>query len=955
MMPTIIRSSFGRPMKKLLIALIALALTGPALGQGGPAGGGPGPVPDPWTVSGNNLLPGGRKVITTAPTTGAAGFNLPHGVAPTVPVNGDTWTTTAGFYVQINGATVGPLSASDSAGFAAISPLGVSFPGGVVTYALSSVVPLNLGGLGGSQAGAVAGQMPFMNSAATAYVPLTGVPLPNAVALGADPTGVADSTAVINANINLNGGLFAPCGTYKVTTISITAPDISFIGPQPNVAGYSCVHIIGYNQFADVIHVSGTVYYLANFLVDKIVESGNATITIASPAVISTGAAASVNTPVIFNTTGALPTGLVPNTTYYIKTILSSTTYTVSATAGGTAINTSGSQSGTHTAFVESLGAGVDVDNGLVGTIDGVSATNQGVGFLLGDTSASYLSNSSSYNNFSHGYQFTNDATISMQWHLFNTQASNNNGRGYEIYSAYNSPVVTSPTLTNAGAYNNGLGNFHFGGVSGSAIADVFATGLTSSESCGPGIQLDNVGVNNNFSSTWLELNGGGCGLNNQTPAGNGIAVLVQSGGTTGSQLQFNGLQITHCAAECFQVAASAVLQTLSINGAQISDAGTGGGSHAALSLLNTTTKYYLTGVTSQNIGSDTYQAYGLIAAVGTNVYLNGGNYEGTSAGCAFSDSSIPNVNGVVSGCSGSGAFFQVQFNELQSVISSALPTPGIGNENVWSDSTDLRLHDLNSNGTIGTTVVANAGATHNFLTSISAAGVVSKAQPAFSDLSGSLACTQAPAYTGDVTASAGGCVNVLATAQPAVHTWTLGQTFSAAPILSTLTGVLLGNGASAVTAQTGTTNYLLKWTGSSGGLSGTSHVYDSGTQVGVGLTPNGCPASEFTICDTGSSNVGFSIGNSSATNGFNFAYAGTDAYAYNIQNGNFFLGVNNATVLQLAAGAVTITGTVNPSGAYYAAGTKGVTCSGALTVIASITIKNGIITAATGTGGTCS
>jgi hypothetical protein len=48
-------------------------------------------------------------------------------------------------------------------------------------------------------------------------------------------------------------------------------------------------------------------------------------------------------------------------------------------------------------------------------------------------------------------------------------------------------------------------------------------------------------------------------------------------------------------------------------------------------------------------------------------------------------------------------------------------------------------------------------------------------------------------------------------------------------------------------------------------------------------------------------------------------------------------------------------TGTVNSAGAYYANGTKGVTCSGALTVVSSVTIKNGIITAATGTGGTCS
>ena len=43
-------------------------------------------------------------------TTSGASIRLPHGTAPTSPVNGDLWTTTAGLYVRINGATVGPLS-----------------------------------------------------------------------------------------------------------------------------------------------------------------------------------------------------------------------------------------------------------------------------------------------------------------------------------------------------------------------------------------------------------------------------------------------------------------------------------------------------------------------------------------------------------------------------------------------------------------------------------------------------------------------------------------------------------------------------------------------------------------------------------------------------------------------------------------------------------------------------
>jgi hypothetical protein len=47
---------------------------------------------------------------TSASTTTRASLRVPHGTAPTSPVNGDLWTTTAGLYVRINGATVGPLS-----------------------------------------------------------------------------------------------------------------------------------------------------------------------------------------------------------------------------------------------------------------------------------------------------------------------------------------------------------------------------------------------------------------------------------------------------------------------------------------------------------------------------------------------------------------------------------------------------------------------------------------------------------------------------------------------------------------------------------------------------------------------------------------------------------------------------------------------------------------------------
>jgi len=51
-----------------------------------------------------------RTVVGASSAVGGAGLNVPHGVAPTTPVNGDMWTTTAGLFVRINGVTVGPLT-----------------------------------------------------------------------------------------------------------------------------------------------------------------------------------------------------------------------------------------------------------------------------------------------------------------------------------------------------------------------------------------------------------------------------------------------------------------------------------------------------------------------------------------------------------------------------------------------------------------------------------------------------------------------------------------------------------------------------------------------------------------------------------------------------------------------------------------------------------------------------
>lgn len=74
------------------------------------------------------------------------------------------------------------------------------------------------------------------------------------------------------------------------------------------------------------------------------------TLSIASPCVANIqGHGLSVGDTVTFFTTGALPTGMTAGTVYYVASVVDADNFTFATTATGTAINTSGSQSGTQT------------------------------------------------------------------------------------------------------------------------------------------------------------------------------------------------------------------------------------------------------------------------------------------------------------------------------------------------------------------------------------------------------------------------------------------------------------------------------------------------------------------------------------------------------------------------------------------------------------------------------
>lgn len=93
-------------------------------------------------------------------------------------------------------------------------------------------------------------------------------------------------------------------------------------------------------------------------------EQATITVTIATPGVVSwTGHGLTTADPISFTTTGSLPTGITAGTVYYVRVVDTDTFQlydtAAHASAGGATgrVNTSGSQSGTHTASIW----GVDV------------------------------------------------------------------------------------------------------------------------------------------------------------------------------------------------------------------------------------------------------------------------------------------------------------------------------------------------------------------------------------------------------------------------------------------------------------------------------------------------------------------------------------------------------------------------------------------------------------------
>jgi hypothetical protein len=153
----------------------------------------------------------------------------------------------------------------------------------------------------------------------------------------------------------------ASFGLKKLTWANIKTTLLAFFAPSFLPVG-TVFHTAMNAAPSGSIKANGALISRTTYaaLFAELVKSGTATLSIATPGVATwTAHGRAANDPVKFKTTGALPTGLVSNTVYYVVgASITANTFTVSTVPGGAAIATSGTQSGVHTAIHAPWGDG---------------------------------------------------------------------------------------------------------------------------------------------------------------------------------------------------------------------------------------------------------------------------------------------------------------------------------------------------------------------------------------------------------------------------------------------------------------------------------------------------------------------------------------------------------------------------------------------------------------------
>lgn len=249
------------------------------------------------------------------------------------------------------------------------------------------------------------------------------------------------------------------------------------------------------------------------------VNTATITVTIATPAVVTwTAHGLPEGAPVVFTTSGALPTGITAGTTYYVGRSPGANSFNISTSvanaAAGTFVATSGSQSGTHTGTnattTRGTGAGtteLQMLNGIWTNKNAITLTNgAGAGTSVSANRATYLGSIYTTANGQTAMSFRPAAAVGGPatapvlgvWNAYNRITVES--------SAKDSRATWTPPNTGWRAADGSILN-RVTWVDGLAHSTVRATynatanGQTGAAAIGIGVGLDNTNTNPTISS----------------------------------------------------------------------------------------------------------------------------------------------------------------------------------------------------------------------------------------------------------------------------------------------------------------------------------------------------------------------------------------------------------------------------------------------------------------------